>query len=104
MWTNENFQMLPRKQNSYETIDSSLSVFGHFLGAFRVDHCIVNLKFHGSCSVSYWKSSLEEFKLETRKTHYPCTQVNDMILYVGKPKDSIKRLMELMREFGKVVG
>lgn len=30
--------------------------------------------------------------------------IDDMILYVGEPKDSIKKLLELAREFGKVAG
>lgn len=29
---------------------------------------------------------------------------HDMILYIGEPKHSIKRLLELLREFGRVAG
>lgn len=33
-----------------------------------------------------------------------CLYADYMILYVREPKDSIKRLLELVREFAKVVG
>ena len=29
---------------------------------------------------------------------------DDMVLYIENPKDSIKKLLELMREFSKVAG
>ena len=34
----------------------------------------------------------------------PSLFVDDMILYIGKPKDGIRKLLELMRELSKVAG
>lgn len=49
------------------------------------------------------KEKKKKYTWEKRKSHVHCL-LNDMIVYVGEPKDSSKRLWEIIREFGKIAG
>ena len=48
--------------------------------------------------------NLEEMDRFLEKFYLPRLNQEDMILYVEKPKDSIRKLLELISEFSKVAG
>ena len=58
--------------------------------------------------VSPWES--EKKKLRKKKKNPDCKRTSttltadDMILYIENPKDTVRKLLELINEFSKVIG
>ena len=61
---------------------------------------------HSSVSHTYSNQRRKRNKrIQVRKEEVKLSQfADDMILYIENPKDSIRKLLELIREFSKVAG
>ena len=59
---------------------------------------------HSSGSLSYSREEKEIKGIQIRKEVKLSLFADDMILYIGNPKDSIRKLLELISEFSKVAG
>ena len=60
---------------------------------------------HSFGSFSHSNQRRKEIKgIQIRKEVKPSLFADDVILYIENPKDATRKLLELINEFGKVVG
>ena len=65
------------------------------------------IDFHHYYSTQFWKSQLQKKEIkgiQIEKEVKLSLFADDMILYLENPKDCIRKLLELINEFGKVSG
>ena len=67
--------------------------------------CFTSVIQHSSGSPSYSREEKEIKGIQIRKEEVKLSLfADDMILYIENPKDSIRKLLELISEFSKVTG